>query len=208
MAIKWSILVATTSTRLSRFFVPLILDLEKQIEQCGAADSIEVLGFYDSKNMTIGEKRNVLLDSSRGEYISFIDDDDIVSPDYIGTILDKLNAHEGIDLVTFNLERQSVGTPDLLCKHSIDAAGDGFEDSDGAWVSHPNHIMVWRGVIAKKAIFPAKNWQEDYDWSRAVGKYVVEHLNINTILYWYRMQIELAQEKGIPWRYHGQPIES
>lgn len=207
MSVKWSILVATTSSRLSRFFVPLVLDLEKQVANAGAQECVEIIGLFDSKAMTIGEKRNILLDSAHGEYISYVDDDDMVHPSYVETILEKLGSNKTIDLITFDIERQSVGTPDLLCKHSLSVSDDGHEDSEGAWVSPPNHIMVWRSEIARKAVFPSKNWQEDYDWSRAVGKYVVEILNINRVLYWYRMQIELAKEKGIPWRYHGQPTE-
>ena len=207
MSFKWSILIATTGSRVSQFFAPLVLELDKQVGSLGVSSEVEVLGFYDAKGMTIGEKRNVLLNSSSGEYISFIDDDDIVHPGYISQILEVMNLNPGVDLITFDMERQSVGTPNLICKHSMEVVGDGHEDSSGAWVSHPSHIMVWRSEVANKAMFPLKNWREDYDWSREVGHHVSSCVNIDRVLYWYRMQIELAQEKGVSWNYHGQPID-
>lgn len=206
MSFKWSILIATTGSRVAQFFAPLVLELEKQVDFLGARGEVEVLGLYDAKGMTIGEKRNILLNSASGEYLSFVDDDDIVHPSYVSQVLDAINLNPGVDLITFDMERQSVGIPNLICKHSIEATGDGHEDGSGGWVSPPSHIMVWKSEVANKAMFPLKNWREDYDWSRQVGKYVSSCINIDRVLYWYRMQIELAQEKGVPWNYHGQPI--
>lgn len=207
MSFKWSILVATTSSRLSDFFVPLVLDLEKQIGAIGAQAEVQVIGLFDSKSMTIGDKRNALLDSADGEYMSFVDDDDMVHPGYVSTILDAIKQNPGVDLISFDIERQAIGTPNLLCRHSTSEVGDGHEAPDGSWVSPPNHIMVWKTSIARKVEFPLKNWREDYEWSREALKYVVEDFNIDRVLYWYRMQIELANEKGIPWKYHGLPTE-
>lgn len=206
MSVKWSILVATTSSRLVRFFTPLVLDLENQVAKAKAVESVEVIALFDSKSMTIGEKRNILLGSARGEYISYIDDDDVVSSHYVERILREIENPISPDLVTFNIYRQAVGTPDMLCRHRVDVENSGKVGGDGSWVSLPNHIMVWKRNIAQKERFPDKNWMEDYEWSRSILGHVKTFVNIDDVLYWYRMQIEIAEIKGVPWKYHGRPI--
>ena len=203
----WSILVATTDSRLSKFFAPLVSEINRQIKMAGLEDKIEVLGFYDAGMMSIGEKRNVLLSAARGSYISFVDDDDYVSPNYIKTIYNIVASGEW-DAILFNIQREGIGTESMLCRHSVQIEGDGHMDHQrDAWVSPPNHIMVWRSKIAKSEKFPHKNWMEDHEWSRSILNKVQKSYSIEIVLYWYRMNIELAEEKGIEWNYHGRHID-
>ena len=39
--------------------------------------------------MSVGEKRNKLINMAKGEYFSFIDDDDLVSEEYVDQVLIK-----------------------------------------------------------------------------------------------------------------------
>ena len=48
---------------------------------------VEIILDTDNGEVTTGFKRNRLLNAAFGEYISFIDDDDLVSNDYIVKIL-------------------------------------------------------------------------------------------------------------------------
>ena len=71
-----SILVCTTTER--KHFLDRLLDtLNKQI-----TDRIEVIVESDDGIMKIGKKRNMLLDKASGDYVCFVDDDDLVSDDY------------------------------------------------------------------------------------------------------------------------------
>ena len=45
---------------------------------------VEVLTELDDGTRSIGEKRNALVESAGGEYVCFVDDDDMVSSDYVG----------------------------------------------------------------------------------------------------------------------------
>ncbi|HRB54711.1 MAG TPA: glycosyltransferase family A protein, partial [Bacteroidia bacterium] len=48
---------------------------------------VEILTDIDNGQKTIGQKRNELVEKSKGKYVAFIDDDDMVSPFYLKTVL-------------------------------------------------------------------------------------------------------------------------
>ena len=61
----------------------LMLELHRQIRDL----PVEHLVLLDNKRRTVGEKRDALLRAARGEYISYVDDDDYVSNDYVFSLL-------------------------------------------------------------------------------------------------------------------------
>ncbi len=84
---KWSILIPSLTDRL-QFLNYIVTKLQKQIDEQGLNDQIEILTFIDNRTYTIGFARNVLVRQSMGEYVAFIDDDDDVSKTYIIDIFD------------------------------------------------------------------------------------------------------------------------
>ena len=64
----------------------------------GRSDT-EVLIAVDDKVQSIGAKRNQLLGAARGEYVCFIDDDDMISPTYLYEIFRLLDSKPGVDAV-------------------------------------------------------------------------------------------------------------
>ena len=69
-------------------------ELKDQICKNYAENIVEILIEKDNREMSVGRKRNVLIDKAKGEYVCFIDDDDFISKDYLNIILDYLNFHE------------------------------------------------------------------------------------------------------------------
>jgi len=53
--------------------------------------------FHSTKRITIGEKRNRMVEQARGEVILNFDDDDYYSPNYCAVMVDRLN--QGFDFV-------------------------------------------------------------------------------------------------------------
>ena len=82
-----SILIATVPTRTETFLPRILAELNRQ---CHGKD-VEVLYLGDFFNMTVGKKRNHLLSISSGLYTTFVDDDDMISENYVDRILTEVN---------------------------------------------------------------------------------------------------------------------
>ena len=102
MNYKLSILICTLSNR-TESLKTLLDELNYQIQ----SKPVQVLWIGDNKSMSVGEKRNKLLYLADGEYVSFIDDDDMISSTYIDSILDSLNGHK---VVTFKVKKNLLRT--------------------------------------------------------------------------------------------------
>ncbi len=50
--------------------------------------------------MPTGTKRNQLIEQTQSDYLTFIDDDDAVSSDYVSSILEAMQSNP--DVITFN----------------------------------------------------------------------------------------------------------
>ena len=71
-----------------------------QIGNLNVTISIYITDSVKKGGQTIGFKRQHLLQNSTSKYVAFIDDDDIVSDDYISQIYNALKTNP--DVVTFN----------------------------------------------------------------------------------------------------------
>lgn len=163
--IRWSILIPTINGR-EILFKKLYNDIENQIKKEKLESEIEIITSYDEGQKTIGKKRNELLMKSRGEYISFIDDDDSVHPTYIKTIYNVIKKHpdcislEGI--ITFN------GKNPRKFLHSIQHKR--YFENRRIFYRPPNHLNPMRRDVAIRFHFPEKNFGEDTDWAMAISK--------------------------------------
>ena len=73
MSKKLSILTVTLKQRM-----PVFENLARVLKT-QANSSVEMLAVCDSGEKTIGAKRNELLEAAKGDYVVFVDDDDMVS---------------------------------------------------------------------------------------------------------------------------------
>src|SRR5262245_14017505 len=58
-----------------------------EIQRQAQGQPVEFIVLADGGEMSIGEKHNRLLGMARGEYVAFVADDDLVSDDYVSTLL-------------------------------------------------------------------------------------------------------------------------
>ena len=93
---KLSILIPTLKSR----FKTLKAQVDR-IEYQRQQKPVQLLWLGDNKSITIGTKRNLLLDISSGEYICFVDDDDIISDNYIESILKAIEDNPTKKVFTF-----------------------------------------------------------------------------------------------------------
>ena len=163
---KWSILICAIPERQAKL-QKLKAELERQMLALNLGAHIEIVihetPLFIDGGPEVGTKRNWLLNNSTGEYVGFIDDDDIIRPTYIKDI------YEGIltdpDVVCFNVAFKSAGKDQIThfsIKHSQNVnAPDKRVPENHHHIRMPNHIMVVKREHAIRAGFPDKNFGED-----------------------------------------------
>lgn len=149
---------------------------------------VEVVSICDNKKITIGEKRNKLLDMASGEYICFIDDDDDVSDDYVELIVStikrgSLNEHnvdcigtQGIITFDGTNERQWYISKDY---------GKWYEENN-VYYRTPNHLSPVKRELALQVKFPEVNFSEDNDYSQRLFPLLKTEAKIEKNIYFYK----------------------
>ena len=176
--ITLSILICSLESRKEK--LKILLDiLEKQ-----KTDEIEIVIDCDNGEKKVGKKRNDLLDVSRGGYISFIDDDDVVSEDYVSLILQALSGNPdcvGIKGALVNGDKFNG-----IFIHTIDCMG--WVDAGKMYYRCPNHLNPVRRSLAIKAGFPDNlSYGEDRVYSERLFKLLKSEVFVDEFLYFYNV---------------------
>lgn len=148
-------------------------------------DEVEILTLIDSGELNIGAKRNILLDRAEGQYVAFIDDDDLVSSDYIPTLL-KAIEHEP-DCVSLRGVMTWDGQNPEIFEHSIKYDKYLTTDNPIKYERFPNHLNCIKASIAKQFKFPEKSFGEDTDWAVMLkdSGLLKKEIFVDKILYHY-----------------------
>lgn len=154
--ISLSILIATMPSRKDSF-ARLLNRLDSQLPMNG---SVEIL-WDDSMEYNIGVKRNKLLDRANGEYIVYIDDDDMVERDYVRKIL--IAAKDKPDCIGISGIITTDGKNRM--QWHISKQYGSWKKNGRTYLRTPNHISPVRKEIALKARFPEIVSGEDYEYS-------------------------------------------
>lgn len=159
----------------------------------GQGRAIEILVLLDNCSKSIAEKRNDLLRIARGSYLAFLDDDDTVSDRYFEQILGAIDAHPGVDCISFN-QWCSLDGELLFVEFGIgNPHGRLWRTADGQLgpiKRPPYHMCAWRRELAQSEAFNAVYAQtgqstEDIDWlMRLYPKVQTEH-HIDAALHGY-----------------------
>lgn len=149
-------------------------------------EKFEILSNPD-KSISVGEKRNLLLENAHGDYVAFIDDDDRISDDYICKLMDGIDL--GVDCCSLTGIITENGANPLVFQHSIkySAYKTNSEDMPVRYERYPNHLNCIKSSIAKQFRFPEKNHGEDTDWATQIhksGLLKTEHW-IDGVIYYY-----------------------
>lgn len=184
--IKLSILLPTVIERKPMFDV-LLEELKKQ----SSGKSVELVICQDNKEISIGAKRQKLLEDAKGEYIVFVDDDDWVTPDYVDQIL----SNTGSDSIGFQIECTFDGKGKCLASASR-RYKDWGENRDGfRYVRSVYHKTPVRRELALKAGFKDMRFGEDYDYSMRIMPLIKSEAYINKVMYYYKYVGESHNEK-------------
>ncbi|HEV2600750.1 MAG TPA: glycosyltransferase [Candidatus Babeliales bacterium] len=162
----WSILICTLEER-KKSFDTLRAKVQRQIEVNQLNDQVEILFFRDNRERSIGYKRNFLLQQSKAEYVSFLDDDDDVHGRYVPMIYEKLQQKP--DCVSLVGIMTTHGKNPEIFKHSI-AYNNKYCTEDGVHFRPPNHLNPIKRDIAAQFSFPEANYGEDYSWAHLLAE--------------------------------------
>ena len=149
---------------------------------------IEHLVVFDNRRRSVGLKRQACLDIARGDYIAFVDDDDVIAEDYVERILEAIENTQA-DVITFD-QRAFVNGQYAIINMVHGQADEPFVGSPtfedcpvvkrGAW-----HVNVWKRELVKDCLFPDSSYGEDLVWAQQARTRVRTHHHIDDILHWY-----------------------
>lgn len=180
----FSILVCSLENR-KDFLQRLMSILSPQVEEY--KDLVEVLVETDNGEASIGSKRNTLLDKAQGEYVAFVDDDDIVSSDYVSKIVEALESKP--DAVGMHLLHFNDGHFAGLTYHSLKYRS-WFENQDKStglmrYYRNPNHLNPVKREHALKTKFPEISMGEDKDYSSRILPHLETEEYVTEPIYYY-----------------------
>lgn len=150
-------------------------------------DRVEILTEVDDRKILIGKKRNILMRRATGQYVAYVDDDDLVSFDYVRKILKATKKSpdccgmEGI--ITFRGKYPCKFIHSKKYKH--------WSQKDGVYYRPPNHLNPIKREIARHFPFPELNKYEDRNYSTRAYSHLKSEIYINDPIYFY-----LCSESG------------
>lgn len=186
-----SILIPATPKRIISHLEPLVAKLERQIAETERPQDFEVLTFLDNRRRTIGEKRDALVQMSRGRFVAFCDDDDDVSFDYVKRIGEAVaHATDQTSVITFD-QMAVINGIESVCSFSLRHPNEPFKQPRfrrNAW-----HVCAWRGDMARRVRFPASNYGEDWAWAKHLVMDATGEIHIDAILHVYRYDERISE---------------
>lgn len=174
--IKLSILIPTVNGREEK------LDRLRSILDPQLNEDVELLIAKDNKEISIGRKRQKLLERATGEYVVFIDDDDTISKDYVSSILKNL----GADAVGFLIDCYSDGVYTGRAKASK-IYPNWAEDVDGfKYVRNTYHKTPHLRLLALQTAFKDIRFGEDYEYCMRLANLIKTENFIDKVMYFYQ----------------------
>ncbi len=174
--------------------------LTAQLSNHGIWNEIEIVSECDDRTMSIGNKRQLLMNRAYGDFIVYIDDDDDAPDDYCLSLWMAIKNNADIDSIGF------LQTCILDGRHKTSCLSNRFaewaENVDGFnYVRTPFFPTPIRRDIAMQIGYADLRYGEDFDFSvrlKQSGLIKNEHF-INKVLYIYQYTTRPFQEKyGVP----------
>ena len=179
-----TIMLPTTIDRREQF-AKLLEEIKRQIVANKYEDIVEVIINEDNKEISIGNKRQELLEASSGKWVVGIDSDDWIAEDYLHDIVMALKNNPQIDHVGF-LEDCDINGEKSLSIFSIrhKSWAENFDGYDHIRCANPKSV-----ILREKALmigFEDIRYKEDRVFSEAVTPLLKSEIFIGKPLYFYR----------------------
>jgi hypothetical protein len=176
----WTIMVLTQPSReeyLKRLKTRLL-------PQLGGAPVDLLIEPCDTR-LTVGANRRRMTEKAAGEYVSFIDDDDLVAEDYVARVLPLL---DGVDYVGFRVQTFVDDHAIEPTHHALKYGGVGYDERMKRNYRDISHLNPVRRELALRGVMDG-GVGEDSRWAdslREQGLLKTEHVvDENEVMYFY-----------------------
>lgn len=181
-----SILIATVEIR-KEVFKKLEFELFRQ----NVYDDVEVIVLSDNKEISIGAKRQKLLEMAKGDWIVFFDDDDQPCEHYIDLIRSFALTHKECDCMGIRGVMTTNGdNPQTWCHRlgfPIKGNGRGLLQEYGFHFVRPIiHFNPVRRELALQAGFKDLRYGEDMDYASRLNTLLKKEVFIDYELFHYQ----------------------
>jgi hypothetical protein len=179
-AASWTILIPTVGQRATLFARLLDVLLPQTLPYQGR---VRVLGYWNNGEPALPAIRQALLEAAPGEYVSFVDDDDLVPTYYVADTMAALTHHP--DYVGWQVQYHVDGEPRAVCYHSLRFRS--WYEADGALYRDISHINPVRADLARRADFrrARRGWAEDRVWAHQLRGRLRTEVYLNKVMYLY-----------------------
>jgi hypothetical protein len=154
----WSVLIPTIPGREEKFR-SLLSSIREKLSRIAPDLRVEYCLRFDNREMSIGTKREELLQGCRGKYMSFIDDDDDITDAYIEDLVQTIRGNYPVMRLRGQIAQYTF-------THSIENNNlDGKMAKNGVFVRPPNHLNPMMSDVGKLIHFRDLKNGEDLDWA-------------------------------------------
>lgn len=193
-----SILIPTMSAR-NRLFQQVLAEIKRQAAECSEIRT-EILWEQDNGELTLGQKRNVLVDRCSGKYHCFIDDDDVLAPDYLKTFVPMITSGIEYDCASFVGAHYNKGKFNKLFYHSLEYTE--WAESTERFIRTVSPMNMIKTDIVRQVRYKDIRNTEDHEFSKRLmksGLLKTEYkINPNRPIYHYIDGVKHDREE---WKY-------
>ena len=184
-----TVVVPAITTRLDK-----VKSLVERLSEDAKGLPVEIISLIDNKVISIGEKRDRLVQMASGLFVAFIDDDDDFLPGYCkelcAAIADIVKENTDDDVISFDQEILIDGIPGIVQFSFLNDENQPLQlnDDGTAYLKcyrMPFHVCAWRSKLAKSERFAPVGYGEDWDWCRRLLKKVRGATRIEQALHRY-----------------------
>jgi glycosyltransferase involved in cell wall biosynthesis len=186
-----SILIATTVDRRESFW-RVYNEFRRQIDAFGVSDYVKIIYLEDNKEMSIGVKRQLLLEKANTDYIVFFDSDDIAFDCYVQEIYKAIQW--GFDCVGFEIKMTTNGEKEQVCCHSL-SYPEWTENVDGYdYVRNVTHFNPVKRELALQVGFEDIRFGEDFFYSNKLTPLCKSEIRLYKKLFHYDYKNDVPHE--------------
>lgn len=189
-----SILICSVTERLDK----LKLLINKFNQQKNGYE-IEILVEIDNKQVSVGAKRQTLLQKAKGDWITFFDDDDDPSDKYVSLIVNAIRNNPNIDCIGIRGRMTTNGVNQKTWCHRLGypIEGDGNTPLKEGY-DYIRPIIHFNPVLRAKALqagFRDLRFGEDMDYAKRLNPLLEKEYFIDEELFHYRYSTKINHKE-------------